>query len=570
MPRYLAITLGPIIRTLSQARKTRELWGASYLFSYISRTIIRKLLDKDSAMPVQNDQIINPGRDNHSNTVQKGAGLYPDRIFVLLNDELETKKVIDWVNIIIEDIINELAIDIGHPELTTVLHAYLRVYCTVADIGVEDNIFLILNEQLAALELQERLEQPWSDDYPFTAFTDDANGAKFLADAFKGYGKQFTFRSIPEISTIDLQEYRKNDLLDKRQWNERYNAIVSDANEKYRRAGDDRKQKNKIEGKTDDNFFETLKNTKPFNTHFKAYHKYFCIVYADGDSVGAALGKIARDPARIKDFTHPLFEYTKKALSKIKEYKGTSVYAGGDDLLFFAPLVYNNGKDIKTIFGLVNEINELFGEFIKGCAAVLPAGLKPTLSFGISITYYKYPLNEALNASKALLTAAKKNRYFEVADDRKRVIEKNSIAFRLYKHSGQNFGSIFGYSSQAYQTYFKAMLAAPVDTDNFLSSIQYSLHTNNKVIDHILRETEVDRRRERLENFFKNNFNEAVHSKNQLFLETVQGFILSVHEESVLSLDTRENGEKRTLVNKTLDDVYAALRFIHFINQGDK
>ncbi len=41
--KYIALTLGPIIKTLSLAKKTRELWGASYMFSYLMRGIVGEL-----------------------------------------------------------------------------------------------------------------------------------------------------------------------------------------------------------------------------------------------------------------------------------------------------------------------------------------------------------------------------------------------------------------------------------------------------------------------------------------------------------------------------------------------
>ena len=47
MSKYIGLTIGPIAKTLHQARKTREIWGASYLFSYLMKKIIKKLKDKD-------------------------------------------------------------------------------------------------------------------------------------------------------------------------------------------------------------------------------------------------------------------------------------------------------------------------------------------------------------------------------------------------------------------------------------------------------------------------------------------------------------------------------------------
>ena len=46
MAKYIGLTIGPINKTIFSAKATRELWGASYIFSYIMKTIIRHFKDK--------------------------------------------------------------------------------------------------------------------------------------------------------------------------------------------------------------------------------------------------------------------------------------------------------------------------------------------------------------------------------------------------------------------------------------------------------------------------------------------------------------------------------------------
>ena len=69
---YTAINIGPIIATLQMARKPRELWAASYLFSHLMKCIIEELKNEKL-------EIISPA------IVEKpllGVGLYPDKVFV--------------------------------------------------------------------------------------------------------------------------------------------------------------------------------------------------------------------------------------------------------------------------------------------------------------------------------------------------------------------------------------------------------------------------------------------------------------------------------------------------------
>ena len=42
--KYIAITLGPITRTIEMAESTKELWAASYFFSYLAKKIVEPLL----------------------------------------------------------------------------------------------------------------------------------------------------------------------------------------------------------------------------------------------------------------------------------------------------------------------------------------------------------------------------------------------------------------------------------------------------------------------------------------------------------------------------------------------
>jgi hypothetical protein len=73
---YLAISIGPVYPTISQARKTRELWAASFIFSLLMREILKQ---------IKTDQILIPNFDHqHPDVKLHGAGLWPDRCVVAL------------------------------------------------------------------------------------------------------------------------------------------------------------------------------------------------------------------------------------------------------------------------------------------------------------------------------------------------------------------------------------------------------------------------------------------------------------------------------------------------------
>ncbi|MFW2427635.1 type III-B CRISPR-associated protein Cas10/Cmr2, partial [Aliarcobacter butzleri] len=54
--KYIALTIGPIYKTLKNSKKTRELWGGSYIFSYIMKQIILKFEDRDFVTPYIKDK----------------------------------------------------------------------------------------------------------------------------------------------------------------------------------------------------------------------------------------------------------------------------------------------------------------------------------------------------------------------------------------------------------------------------------------------------------------------------------------------------------------------------------
>ena len=153
---------------------------------------------------------------------------------------------------------------------------------------------------------------------------------------------------------------------------------------------------------------------------------YYAVVQADGDNMGKFLSDL--NDESVGEFSKRCLNYTSKAAKKIGEYGGMTIYAGGDDLLFLAPVTDKEGK---LIIKLCKEINDTFKEEMKDIQGADNNKI-PTISFGVSIQYCKAPLYEAINKARGFL--------FGVAKDSKS--EKNRIALNVQKHSGQSFGII--------------------------------------------------------------------------------------------------------------------------------
>ncbi|MBK7787003.1 MAG: hypothetical protein IPJ54_00160 [Saprospiraceae bacterium] len=145
----------------------------------------------------------------------------------------------------------------------------------------------------------------------------------------------------------------------------------------------------------------------------------------------------------VQKFSSALFDFALAATDEIKKYGGKAVYVGGDDVLFFAPVaVFNENLNegnggLSSIFGLLSALDQKFEKYLinhPDLKELYKEGGKlhgnvPSMSYGVSITYSKYPLNEARDTAYALLQKAK-----SIKDD------KNKICFKLHKHSGHSFG----------------------------------------------------------------------------------------------------------------------------------
>ena len=84
--KYLAINIGPIVKTFSIARKPKEFWAASYMFSYLMQCILESF-DKER----NKVELISPHYENQ----RIGVGLFPDRAFYLMKEEVDVNKLTD-------------------------------------------------------------------------------------------------------------------------------------------------------------------------------------------------------------------------------------------------------------------------------------------------------------------------------------------------------------------------------------------------------------------------------------------------------------------------------------------
>ncbi len=508
---YLGLTIGPIVRTLQSVRRTNDLWAASYLFSYIMKQIVKALRQEHTFL-------IPYVKDESLFKEDLGVGLFPDR-FILSSDESQLVAVKQLADKTLAKFLNDV-----DPSVLAWAKDYFKLYVVEIKETSEKAAVLTLGQLLDVAEMQPTFPHG-SDDAALARFISKTieKGEKgiLLKDAFGDDPNKIPM--ITEIATRGLigTSTHKESL---------YKSII------YK------------EGEKDSDIMKLLKQT--FNDHFKTYHKYMAIIFADGDRIGETIQSLKE--GEFDKFSKCLFDFGQEAKKIINDYQGTPVYIGGDDLLMFAPVV--NGKN-EHILDLVQELNTAFKK------AFIGFEVKPTLSFGVSIAYYKYPLRESLKTAIDLIYEGK-NR-FDI-EDKKSPYHKNALCLRVMKHSGSFYDVRVPLGSD-FSTLMSEILKGMSDNPKkFLNSVTYNLRSSAKLFEVIGND------RTRLANYFANNYDEKVHqgSDKEILFNNAAGLLINgmTIEAEISKNRVKEfQSDDKTRNNDAIRNVYSSLRLFKFL-----
>lgn len=518
MKKYTAINIGPIIDTFSMAKKPRELWNASYMFSYLMKCIIKNL---------SNYKIITPATIDWSKPIFNEVGLYPDRIFI--EGEIDTKEVIN----------NALA---DFQSKTGVGNDYVNIMSVTIEYDEATGVIKELNRLLDCLELYKR---PISD-----KGLENVSSLLFGSNKMKLYEyatskSQFSIPSLSEIATHNL---KKIDICN------------------WLKACEKLKSKSERE---EDKFYQEIK--KLFKNEYKSYYKYICIVQADGDNMGEIVS--ALNTNKVKSLSESLLHFGSDACKIIKSCGGLPIYAGGDDLLFIVPIVtsidiessnsvlesYQNNKTtiidllsrtikaesnetcLKTqinIFDLLSAIDMLYKNVdnnVKNLEGSLD--LHTSMSYGLSISYYKYPLYESLKSARE-----------QLFDKAKKIQGKNAVAWCLHKNSGSGFIGSFSKNSNIH-ILFSKLQKTNVDIAT-ISAVAHKLRENQSLLDIIRNKDE-----SRLKAFYK-NFIEENPLDNNSYKGLTRMLLWELFQHNTSKRETKD----------ILETLYGMLRTAKFIN----
>ena len=526
MSKYTALTIGPLYKTFSLAKKTREMWGASFIFSILMKKIIEQIINDGN----RKENIIIPYSFDYPEL--EAVGLYSDHLLY----EGELPKIKAYIEKAISKLAEMMAKNSSENainDFSKVLTDYMQVYYFSSETIEEvqgNNYIDKLNFILSSMELSNKVTSA-EIERKIGTFMKFLPSTKLFADHFVKFYDSRT-KSLVEIATAELSKITEYD----------YTAMVKEYIEKD------------IEN-SDTDFLNTLKQkTVEVNKgreenarlqSFNKYHKYIAVLYGDGDKMGKMIGEVVKNKTDLSDIhnvSDTLFKWAKEASGKIKDFGGMPVYAGGDDLLFFAPIV-NGGVNIITVLEEISkDFSGRFNELFSSCGGVTI----PTLSFGVSITYYKYPLNEAISEAYNLIQAMKKD-------------GGNGINLRMLKHSGSDFEFMMQFDKMKDEKYeiFRSLMSYDLN-ETMLSSTAYHLKNNVMLLNGIGTD------KTRMKNFFSNK----MEGYPKQVTEKTKHYLLEV--EKLVNLTCEMNDESSKNDHNSMNTVFDMLRLVKFLKGLDK
>lgn len=481
MGKYGGITIGPIVDTLSLVSKPAGLWGASYMFSYLAKKLCEGLLlsgisARDILVPAI--EVNEEGKLIMPDAMKEGVGLFHDRVIWEIKEDQTEKEIICQIQALIDRAKEELAQALwiegkeekkeNWKEFYDFVKQYLQVHGICVDIS-EGNPLIRMSDYLDALELQ----------------------------------KQAIYREKTHyiLSYLDNEKIKNTNIFPK--------TTEFTLAKRYQNNGRESIQ------------IKQLKDICQTGRDGYKTERYFAIVQADGDHMGAVLEQM-KTKEQIQEFSKMCIHISETAYEIVKEYGGYMIYAGGDDLLFLIPLLSSDHKKsfLMLLYELSNNFNNTVMEKWKG----FNLDPMPSLSFGVSIQYEKYPLYEALQQANDML--------FQYAKNREKCKEKrDTVAISLQKHSGQalilewnSFSDIYKELEEFFDTEIDAEL---------MSSVYRLLHLYKNSLEFALE----SKKKEHIEALFDNIFDHEGQAGGESYINRVKNLALKIQDGKKGNMD---------------------------------
>lgn len=502
--RYLGITIGPIIETMSYTSTPAGLWTASYFFSSITRNLYIELKAKGYKILTVPENM---------ECEVKGIGQYHDRIYAVTPEGKSDFDVTEEAKRVIESVIKKRAEEISHAisedkqiDLNNIikrLHSYLQIHFILQ--YVEDTQVL----------------------------------AKAMAEALDSLENcQSTVGNLSNNDLVCMLTGKRDNA----------NCYIK----KYEPFKDAVMLHKKNNGEQ----IKDLHDIACCGIPSAKLNKYFAVIQADGDGMGKIVNadlteqtnnQVGLDDQekRIRMFSELCMKYTAEASKLIQTYNGVVIYAGGDDLLFLAPIIGETGNIWTLCKEIGNKFNSIFNPaYNKEAGNIVKENQVPSISFGVSVNYYKFPLYEAFEDARNLLFGTAKN-----------FGDKNNLAISVHKASGQTSGYVCRMETKVMSD--SKIFETLIDYIELLTqSDGKNVQENNQMLHSLLYHIENKRELFKLaisdENkrnkFFENVFDSIMQKNHKNYIDRIKeltGQIVNVvkNEDKKISTLTEENAD---------------------------
>lgn len=476
---YIGITVGPIYDTIRLSSTPAALWTASYLFSHIVRRICEEIVTQ---IPDQNrDSILSPYFGGDLSTMDNGIGVLHDRvIFETQNPEQDF--------ITVQQILTQMKQEIS--DLFEVETDWMKQYLQLHAVAFPSERNPILDSAL---------------------YLDAAELEKTFPDRYAVHPLLQIFNKKDRNAQIRKFAFEKLKL-------KNWPFPVANATEPLKESMADLQS---ITGKSEELSRHPEAPEKPYS--------YYAIVQSDGDHFGQYIASHADTASR------QCMEFCTNAAKEITAYGGIPLYAGGDDLLFLAPLWEQPNCKLpvrRCLLDLLLRLKENFYTLFKGKNP-------PTISFGVAVRYIKYPLYETFDESYDLLFHQAKR-------------TRNAIAISLIKHSGQGADFLLNkLDTNPLPTLLSALIAEKQNKDD-LKSIPQKIAQFQPLFELSLQTSDIA-----LKNAFDNTFDHVVHKEFQPSLDKIRELLQVIYAQ-------KKNAKA------SLDALAAILRFVKFYSETGK
>lgn len=477
MSKIIGITIGPIFKTIQMASKPAQQWFASYFFSNINKSLCDKLFKA-------NYKIISPYYDEND-LLEDGIGKYHDRIIALKDDENcnDLDSLINEVKMEALSYFPKEIYEKNEEKYQEFLKDYIQIVYVILNEDGTKNAGDMLGEINSRLDLLE-LSNMESSNNAFNIFEEVFNPKLINAEQ----SKSMYIKNSPLFKKIKIDS----------------NQLLLDNSGNIRDIEDIASNKNEDNG---------LKSSN-----------YYAYVYADGDRVGKLLSSLKeygdeKNNVGIKAFSKVCLDYNKAASKLVKEFGGMTIYAGGDDLMFIAPIISRNNE---TVFELCEKIKDIFVTSMgKAFESYNEQTKQISLSFGVSIQYKKFPLYEANSRTAGLLFG-----------DAKKV--RNCIACNCEKHSGQSVKFYLSFDSKRNLNFkklndlikseFSDMNSDTKTVDIMIESVKFTLESMKRLFAIQMKNiNEQSLSKESFCSIFENMFDNKEQYKAKDFIDMIAG-----------------------------------------------